>query len=250
MPLTVAGRTFRPSLLATVMTIAAVAIMVGLGTWQVQRLTWKTALLDRMEQRLTAPAVSLPPDIDDPGGFDYRRVRVTGRYLHDAEMYLGPRPKSGVPGYHVVTPLLRSDGVAVLVDRGWIPAERRNPETRTDGLVEGPVTVEGIARVPPDRGWLQPDNEPGNNLWFWIEPEAMTTYAGLSEVAPIIVEEGEGGHSGQYPLGGQTRVVLPNNHLQYAVTWYGLALTLIAVYVVYHFRREETEGDADRADGS
>lgn len=238
------GRRFRPSLWMSVSTVLCLAVLVGLGTWQLQRLAWKTELIHRIEMRVGEPPAPLPVAIDDPDAWDYKPVTVTGTLLNDRELFIGPRLAVGPdglnrPGVHVLTPLVRVDGSIVLVDRGFVPTERRDPSTRADGQLTGPVTVTGIARRPGGRAWLQPDNDPAGNNWFWYDLPAMAMAAGVEGFGPVIVQAGPEPNPGGWPLGGRTIVRLPNNHLSYALTWYGLALTLVGVYVAASFRRPD-----------
>jgi surfeit locus 1 family protein len=235
---TATATTPRPILWPTLFTALGVAVMLALGTWQVQRLSWKNALIAHIEARMAAPPVPLPAVIADPADWDYRRVTVTGNFRHDRELDLAARVHDGIVGYQIVTPLERADGGAVLVNRGFVPADRRDPASRAAGQVGGTVTVEGIARVPVRRGWMQPDNEPAKNLWFWTDLPAMAQAAGVAGgVAPVIVEAGAGANPGGLPIGGQTHLSLPNDHLQYAITWYALAVVLAVVYGVHVRRR-------------
>jgi surfeit locus 1 family protein len=238
------GRRFRPGLGATLFTLVAVAIMVALGTWQVERLAWKNALIERIESGMRAAPVPLPARIDDPAEWDFRRVSATGQFLHDHELDLAARTMNGRVGYHVVTPLKCYDGTLVLVDRGWVPLERRDPASRPEGLPAGTVTVEGVARVPAGQGWMQPDNDPGKNMWFWYDINAMAGQVGpgAGDPLPIVIEAGSSPNPGGFPIGGQTNVNIANNHLQYAFTWYSLAITLVVVYFVFHWRRGSGEG--------
>jgi surfeit locus 1 family protein len=112
------------------------------------------------------------------------------------------------------------------------------------------VTVDGIVRLPAGPGWFTPDNDPAGNMWFWADLPAMADHAGLAgEVAPLYLEAGLPGAAAEatgtaepvYPIGGQTRVRLRNDHLQYAITWYGLAVTLVIIYIAYHRRKPEQE---------
>jgi surfeit locus 1 family protein len=237
MSLQVLHRRWRPTLWPTLVTVPAVLLMLGLGVWQVERLSWKTALLRHIGEQMTAPALPLPAAVADPVAFDYRRVSITGRFLHDREMYLAARSLRDNVGYQVLTPMVRDGGEAVLVNRGWIPLDKRDPSTRAAGQTGGVVTVEGVARMPRGRNWFQPDNEPDRGFWFWIDPPAMAGYAGVPRLAPVVVEAGSQPNPGGLPIGGQTRVTIPNDHLQYAITWFSLAIALVVVYVVYHWRR-------------
>ncbi|NBB82242.1 MAG: SURF1 family protein [Alphaproteobacteria bacterium] len=228
-----ARRRFRPTLSATVFAIPALAILIGLGTWQLQRLEWKTELLDRIDSRLAAEPAPLPATVDDPDRWDYRPVTLDGRFDHDAELRLVARTLDGAVGVQLITPLIRPDDAEpVLVNRGWAP------EADLDAVARpvGPISLTGVAQLPPQRGWLQPDNEPAANQWYWTDPPAMADAAGLDRVAPVIVYAADADPD-RLPVGDQVRVDIPNNHLDYALTWYGLAVVLIGVYIAFHWRR-------------
>ncbi len=231
---------FRPRLVPTLITVVGVTLLLGLGTWQVFRLAEKNAINALRAERAGAPAVPLPARIDDPGAWAFRRVAVTGEFRHDRELYLHARSLNGNTGYHVVTPLVRPDGPPVLVNRGWIPYERKDPATRTAGQVKGTVTVEGILRFDARRGWLMPDNDPTRNVWFWYDLPAMAEAAGVPDAAPLYIEAGATANPGGVPIGGQTQIQLPNNHLQYALTWYALAIALAVIYIVSQRRPSES----------
>lgn len=243
MTATAEPRRFRPSLWATLITVPAVLVMLALGTWQVERLHWKEDLIRKVEQRLHAAPVPLPATIPDPAAWEFRPVTVAGRFLNDKEMRLIARPHQGQVGYEVLTPLERTEdgsggGGVVLVNRGFVPMDKRDPATRPESRVDGPVTLTGIVRLPQPAGWLQPDNRPGADAWMRLDPRAMAASVGLSNVAPVVVEALPDPARGAVPLNGiQPQVELPNNHLQYAITWYSLAVTLIVVYVLSQRRR-------------
>lgn len=229
------ARRFRPGLWATLFTVPAVLAMLALGTWQVERLHWKEALIQRIHERASAPPVPLPADVSDPDAFDLRPVTVTGRFLHERAMLALARPRQGQVGYEVVTPLERADGgPPVLVNRGWVPMDRRDLARVGEG---GVVTVRGVARLPSRPGWLEPANTPGAEVWRRVDPAAMAAGADLAAVAPLVVEAAPGQTPGGLPAGIEPRIELPNNHLQYAVTWYSFAAILLAIYVAAHIRR-------------
>ena len=229
---------FRPTFWPTVMAVPMVLLMLGLGVWQLHRLQWKEALIATIDQRIGAAAVPLPAGNDiEPDGWNYRHVRVTGRFLHDKEIHLLAYTERGNLGYHVITPLARQDGGYVLIDRGWVPTAKADPKTRPDGQLPGTVTVEGVVRHGWTQGWFVPDNEPAKNLWFFGDLAAMAKTAGVT-VPPILVEAGPAPNPGGFPIGGQTLVTLPNHHLQYALTWFGMALALMVIYVLYHRKLE------------
>ena len=222
---------FRPTFRATVIALPAFLVIVGLGTWQVHRLAWKTELIAYREAQLAASPVALS-DVADGGVAmaDFRRVTVRGEYLHDREIFVGAT-RDGRVGFHVVTPLRRSDGSAVLVDRGWIPSEARAQRLRADGQVEGLVTVEGVIRSTPRRGAFTPDNDLAKNYWFWFDFAAMAAFADVAAPA-YVVEAGPAGNPGGLPIGREFSVGLRNEHLQYVITWYILAVALAVIYVL------------------
>ena len=229
---------FRPTLWPTLFSVPVFLVMVGLCIWQVQRLHWKEGLIADRESRVAAEAIALPAVGVDPAGLEYRRVRLEGSFLHDKELYLGARSMNGNPGYQILTPFALADGSLVLVDRGWVPIERKMPESRAEGQVAGPQTIEGIVRLPPHQAWMQPDNEPGKNMWFFVDLPAMAAVAGAQIRTDLYVDAGPAENPGKYPVGGQTRIEIPNDHLQYAITWGLLALALAVIYVVYHLKLE------------
>jgi surfeit locus 1 family protein len=229
---------FRPQRGPTLIVIPSLLILLALSVWQLHRHEWKAGMIAEREAGMNAPPIVLPARIPDPEQMSFRHVRVTGTFRHDRELFVAAVSRRGNDGYQIVTPLVRRDGPPVLVNRGWVPKDRKEPGTRAEGQVAGEVTIDGIARLRQVRtGWLSgmiPDNQPDRNLWFTMDPPAMASAAGLGEVAPIYVEAGSAPNPGIYPLGGQTRVSLPNDHLQYAATWFLLAIALAVIYVVFH----------------
>lgn len=210
--------------------VIAVGLLIALGTWQLQRRTWKEALLSHIHSQMTAPPTLLPLAITDPLAWDYRPVLVAGRFRHDLEMPILARTFQGHAGADIITPLQRPDGSIVLINRGWVPEDRRDLTTRRSGAVDGLVLIAGIARVPPGQGLFQPDSRPERNEWYWLDRAGMARHAGFAAVAPVFVEADATPNAGGWPIGGRTRIDIPNDHLQYALTWYGLAVTLVVIY--------------------
>lgn len=236
---------FRPALWPTVFAAVGVALLLALGTWQVQRMQWKADLIQRIEARTAAAPVPLPAAVDDPDAWEYRPVRVRGTFLHDREMMIAGRTLRGQAGWHVVVPLLREDGGgAVLVNRGFVPHERRAPADRAQAAVPGVVEVTGLGRVGGRVSFLQPPNRPAENTWFWYELDAMAAHAGVGRVQPVVVEADATPNPGGLPVGGQTVLSIRNEHLTYALTWYSLALALAAMwaYAAWHRGRRADGG--------
>ncbi len=237
----------RPSLWLSLIALAAFCVLVGLGYWQLQRLRSKTALTDRIAERVAAQPIGLPPALalSDPAAMlalDYRRVRLTGTFRHDKELHWHRPSKDGQAGYRVVTPLERPDGSFVLVSRGWVPPDRLDPATRPDGQTGGAVVVEGVARLPEAGGWMAPQNDPDDNIWFVLDVDEMARHVGVARAFPLYVEAGDAPNPGGLPIGGQTEIEIRNRHLEYVVTWWGLAAALVLVFIAYH-RRAATAHD-------
>ncbi|MSP83929.1 MAG: SURF1 family protein [Alphaproteobacteria bacterium] len=222
----------RPPWLVASFALIGVAALLGLGVWQVQRAAWKDALIAGRTARLVQPPVALPEDLADLDGWEFRRVWVVGRFDHAREMTVLKPAMDGRSGYHVVTPLRIDGGGAVLVDRGWVPLERRDAGSRAAGQVDGTVIVEGILRRGDDPGPFTPENDPALVAWYWLDPAAMAAAAGI--VAPaLIVEAGPDPMPGGLPEGGQTATAARNMHRGYALTWSALAVVLAVIYLGY-----------------
>jgi surfeit locus 1 family protein len=218
--------------------LAALAVLVGLGTWQMLRRAEKHQLIARIAAQTAAPPIFLPVDVADPATLDYRRVTVTGRFLHAREMHLLNRVRDGVAGVHVITPLVRDDGPTVLVDRGWAPASRPADDSRLVGRPSGRQTITGIARVPAAPGAFTPPNEPARGLWFSLDIGRMASAQGGAPVAPlVVVSDMAPGERWPYPAGAPPRIDLRDDHLQYALTWYSLAVVLVVVVVIARRRK-------------
>lgn len=236
---------FRPRLWPTLFTVPAVLVMLGLGVWQMQRLAWKTDLIDTFEARVAEAPVAPPARIDDADAWRFRRVAATGRFLHDKELQLTGRTFEGNAGFHVLTPFVTDDGVTVLVNRGWVPQDLRRPEARPNTLVPPPARIDGIVRDVGVKGSFVPDNEPGNDIWFTVEPAAMARHLGLGEVANYSIDALRAGkRPTALPFGARSEITVRNEHLQYAVTWFLLAATLVVVYVVWHLQAGRRGGEA------
>ena len=209
-------------------------ILVALGTWQVQRLHWKEGLIAQRQAGVTGPPISLPETLSAAKGLEFHHVTLTGEFLNQDELYLHAIASGGMPGYHVVTPFRLTDGNIVLVDRGFVPEDRRDPKTRAAGEIAGPTRIAGLLRFPGgDRSWFTPANQPAQDLWFSMNLPAMAAALHLDRVLPLYVDADAMPVPGGYPQGGQTNTSLPNDHLQYALTWYGLAVVCVIYYLLF-----------------
>lgn len=225
---------FRPTPRATAIALPALVTLLALGTWQLERLAWKTELIAHRQSQLAVPPMPLAAvPAGHPGataGLEFRRVRARGVFLHEREIHLAAT-RRGKPGFRVITPLRRTGGATLLVDRGWVPAAAREPARRALGQVQGEVEVEGVVRGGGRPGWFTPDNDPAANYWFWRDLPAMAAAAGV-EAPAIVLEAGLAANPGGLPIGSEITADPPNNHLGYAVTWFSLAAALVTIYVL------------------
>ncbi|MFA5948977.1 MAG: SURF1 family protein [Hyphomicrobium sp.] len=224
----------------SLMTLAALGVLISLGTWQVQRKVWKDGLIASIQARVGEPPVALEEPADawiTLGEQEYRPVLVTGRFRHGDERHLFA-VENGEPGWHVLTPLETARGHIVLVNRGFVPEALKDAAKRTAGQVEGPVTMVGLVRHADTKGTFEPDPDLKRNMWFWRDLPAMAASVGLAgadkHVLPFLVDaRAEPANLGGWPRGGTTRLEISNRHLEYVLTWYGLAVTLLAVFLAY-----------------
>jgi surfeit locus 1 family protein len=209
-------------LVTDIVAVLALAVLLGLGLWQLDRLQWKRDLIAAIETRARAPAVPLSATAEE-----FTRVSTSGTFDHTRERLILAQTHEREVGVVVVTPLRLDDGRLLLVDRGWLPDAARSVIARPQGA----VTVEGLLRLPPTPNRFTPDNRPEADQWYRIDPAEM---AG-SEALPFYLEATMV-NPGGWPLARQRALSLRNDHLQYARTWFALAVGLLVVYVL--FRRE------------
>ncbi|MEW9617566.1 SURF1 family protein [Shinella sp. S4-D37] len=215
-----------------------VTIFLALGTWQVQRLFWKLDLVARVDARIAADPVPAPGRAEWPAitrdGDEYRRVTVTGRFRHDRSVLVQAVTERGA-GFWVVTPLLLPDDTTVLVNRGFVPADRR--DVTASEIAAGPVAVTGLLRLSEPGGGFLRANDPAGGRWFSRDVAAIAAAKGLSDVAPYFVDADATPNPGGLPIGGLTVVAFRNSHLVYALTWYTLAAMSAAGAWAVHRRK-------------
>jgi surfeit locus 1 family protein len=230
----------------TVFAIAGIAILVGLGIWQLDRKAWKENLIAAMTTRLSREPADLPPrdrwDHVLAEREEFARVGFPAEFLpgEEALVYSAGsafRPDVAGPGYFVFAPARLAGGSIVIVNRGFVPLDRKDPASRAEGAPHGSVDIVGIVRWPEARGLFTPADEPQNNVWYLRDIKAMAAAKKWSTAAPFYIEQESPVPPGGWPKPGKLQVNLPDNHLQYAITWFGLALALAGVYLVWIIRR-------------
>lgn len=223
-------RTRRLALLAVL--AAAVIGLVLLGNWQLARRQWKLALIERVERHLAAAPVSAPgPNEWTAIGRDdaYRRLRAEGVFRHDLETCTKAVTELG-PGCWVMTPLETAEGWLLLVNRGYVDDTHRDPATRGTRQVAGVVTVTGLLRLSEPGGGFLRSNDPAANRWYSRDVAAIAAARGLpvDRLAPYFLDADAESSVPGGPVGGLTVIRFANSHLVYALTWYGLALMVLA----------------------
>jgi surfeit locus 1 family protein len=218
-----------------IMTFAAGAILISLGVWQLHRLAWKENLIAEITARAKAAPQALPAFTDWPGlrpeDYEYRHVLAEGVFDNGKEALVF---RSGSePGYHVLTPLRLRSGGYVIVNRGFVPIGRKDQSTRLDGQIEGDTKVTGLMRGPESRNFFTPADDPAAGKYFTSDPDVIATHFGFAPAAPFIIDADANPIPGGLPKGGTTVLALPNNHLSYALTWFGLAAALFGVFTAY-----------------
>jgi surfeit locus 1 family protein len=227
-------------------TVLAGAVLIGLGLWQLHRLAWKEAIIATIDTRAKAPPVPLPPaDLWPslkPADYAYRHVTFAGRFLNDRETLVLHAAADG-PGYLVLTPLELATGGIVLVNRGFVPLALKDPSSRAAGELQGEQRVTGLMREPEPRNLFTPADEPDKGQFFTRDPAEIAAHWRLRDAAPFTVDADATPNPGGWPRGATTEIDIPNNHLSYALTWFGLAFGLFGVFVSFawtRFRANET----------
>ncbi|OBZ94538.1 hypothetical protein ADU59_15175 [Pararhizobium polonicum] len=215
--------------------LLVVAGFTALGIWQLERLSWKRDLIARVDARVHAAPVPAPARSEwqdiNAAADEYRRITVSGSFRNDGETLVGASTELGA-GFWVMTPLVVADGATVFVNRGFVPSDKRDPQKRPGSQTDGTVSVTGLMRMTEPKGSLLQSNDPSAGRWYSRDVAAMAESLGMKDVAPYFIDAEASPVSSQLPVGGLTKIVFPNNHLVYAITWFALALMTIACCVI------------------
>ena len=231
---------------ATIAALAGIVILVGLGVWQLDRKAWKENLIATLNARLSRPAADLPPRAGwsrlQEDGEEFRRVVFPAEFLDGEEALVytagSPlRPDVKGPGYWVFAPARLPGGSLVIINRGFVPDDRKDPATRADSLPHGIVDITGVLRWPEARTTFTPADDPKKNVWYLRDSKSIADAKKWLTAAPFYIDQEEPVPAGGWPKPGRLEVHLPDNHLQYAITWFGLAAALAGVYIVWLAKR-------------
>jgi surfeit locus 1 family protein len=243
--------------LPTLFALTAFLVLIGLGTWQLERKAWKEALIATLDQRLTAPPIALPARERwanlDPTHDEFRRVSLRAEFLGvpEGRVYTSGsafRDDIKAPGYFAFAPARLADGSVVVVNRGYVPNSRPDASLRPIGLSKGAVDIIGVMRWPESPSWFVTMHNISQDLWFVRDQRAMAAAYGWGEVAPFYIDQEAPVPAGGVPRPAPLKVNLRNEHLQYALTWYGLAVVLAIAFAFWvKSRRREISASATRS---
>lgn len=226
-----------------ILTLIALGVLVSLGNWQMERMAWKADLIKLVNERVASPAISFKelvqrsPKLED---VRFQPVRLRGTFDHSEERHYF-LPYKGKVGWHIITPFILETGEIVLVDRGFVPDALKEAKERPKGLITGLQEIEGLVRLSEERNYFSPLNDVRQNKWYVRDLKELYGSLKMSEGGqsawPFMVDQKRVGTSGEWPLPGVTKVTFTDKHFGYALTWYGLALTLIGVFLAFAYSR-------------
>ncbi len=217
--------------------LGGLIVLLGLGFWQLDRLDWKRGIIAEAERRLSRPPAPLP-DTLDPARDDYLPVAVEGRFTGEEYYHLTSQKPRG-PGFDVIAPFETADGRRILVERGYVPQDARDPATRE--APEGPRRIEGFLRWPDDLNRFTPDPDLDSRIWYARNVPSLSGAAGTEPV--LLVQAPTGADA--YPRGRAVEVRMRNNHLTYALTWFGTAIVWAGMALFWVRRQRLARARAD-----
>ncbi|TNE59546.1 MAG: SURF1 family protein [Alphaproteobacteria bacterium] len=227
---------FQPLPFLTLTSLLVFGLLIWLGQWQVQRLHWKLDLIAATEEAKSAEPHPLVQLLEKGEVTEYRRVSLEGQFDNSRELYLFTSKGSLGVGFQVITPFQLTDGRWLLVDRGFVPEALKAPTSRAEGQIEGRTRVVGLVRHSIKPGVFTPEPERGTGVWYNRDFAEMAKSLELSPTVDLFIDADQTPNKGGFPLGGQTIVEFTNNHFGYALTWFGMALALLVIYFVFHYR--------------
>lgn len=226
--------TQRPTMLAWFFFIAGLITTVSLGIWQVQRLSEKEALIARIEAAQASEVSDIPTSEAELMALEFHRVKLTGTWLPEHEFHIAARYYKSEVGYHILTPLLLDDGRIALVNRGWVSADKKESDTRPQSAVSGKEQITAMLRIGADRNYFTPPSQPEKNMWFGRDVSQMAAHANLDRVIPATFDAIFTPEKGVLPVPSSGEIKLRNDHLSYIITWFGIALGMVVIFVLAH----------------
>lgn len=229
---------FRPLPMLTVWTLIGIVLLCGLGKWQLDRLQWKLGLIAAAETRSHAPPVPIDDLLGKPArAVEYTHAAASGEFVAGKRAYLFSQLEDGRIGFQVVEPMHLADGRVLLVDRGFVPQAGANTPAPSAPTPAGEAQIAGLVRSEQKPGLFTPPPDLKNMVFYVRDIPAIAAALGANGALPVMLAEDRDRPLGTYPEGGHTRLTFRNDHLQYAITWFSLALVLLVMYFIYHAKR-------------
>lgn len=245
------GRSYLAVIIVSSLTLVLTLILLFLGTWQVQRLSEKVRLIEQIEERAYSNPVAMPmidewPELGESDDWNYRNVSVTGEFQHNNEVQVYTVSDIG-PGYWILTPLTLADGSSVIINRGFVPQDKRLPNTRPETHTDGLETITGLMRQSEGDSLFLRDNNIADGRWYKRDIVEIGNVKGIDKLAPFYIDADARSGKNSLPIGGKTQLNFPNNHLSYAITWYVLAAMMLVAgfYVVRNLNSPTKHEDDD-----
>ena len=234
------NRYSKPTIIAWLFFACGLVTTLALGTWQVQRLAWKESLIAEITTaHNAAPITALPESPAKLKALEFRFVQLDGAWLPRHEFHVTPRYFKGEMGYHIFTPFQIADGRIVLVNRGWVPTKQKEPASRPGSNVADEATITGMLRIGSDRNYFTPVSDAKDNIWFGRDVAQMALSAKLERVIPEVTLDLVGQQDRtRLPIPATGEVALRNDHLSYIITWYGIALGILVIFVLAHRKKD------------
>ena len=227
---------FKPKLVPLLAFSIALSILLSLSAWQIKRLNWKNDLIQQRVSMFEGEP-KLLRELKKPSEYEFQKVFVKGKLLNDFEFYMPALSKNGNNGFHILVPIKVSTNKFLIYNTGWVPLLNKDPQVRKENIVNEEKSFLAVIRLPGRKGYFQPENDPIKNFWFFVEPDLMEKQLKFELEKTFYLEASENGPNG-YPLGNQTRIYLRNNHFQYALTWFFIAIGLIGVFISANLKKK------------
>lgn len=211
--------------------------LFALGVWQLKRLEWKENLIKTMEYNSRQSPVVFPFNFEPKENPEFRKVVLSGYYLHSQEIYIGAKYFGKKLGYYLFTPFMLEDQTIVIINRGWVPNNKDKQEPGEVFRSNNLTLINGIIRKTDHKQWVFPENIPEEGKWFWVDLAGIAKYFRSinndSVVRPILIQATDEKNEKEYPKILPSEFHLQNDHLQYAITWFSLMIAMIIMYLIY-----------------
>lgn len=220
-------------LTATILMLIAIAILCGLGTWQLKRLAWKQDIIAKLDAAYSSTINPQPLSAKGIANKDFTFGQITGQLIPAKAILMGPRTYDKKIGSHIIIPLVSQEGTTTLINLGW--TDQKDLNTLSIDQTK-PITITGLARIPYWNSFT-PDNSPETDEWYKPDIQEIAATKNLLNSAPYIVYAETLSRTVGKNLPNHTRWYPKNNHANYATFWFAMAGVLLIIYWIRFFKR-------------